>query len=526
MSDNLRTLQSLYSVYEDSSLLLKLEQYAVWTIPSVFPKDNTKGYQNGNSILEHDYQSKGSELVNSLSSKLTQSLFPINQSFFRLNPSEALESQVTQAGYDNLIALETAANNRLMLNASYAQLTYAVKLLIITGNALLVRKDDRVSVYSLRNYVTKRNAFGEVQDIILREKINRKDLTPDIEQALRSANKDIDNRSDVNDYYTLYTRCELVTKETTDKTVVRSWDITQEVDGFPVSTKETYSYELCPYIPAVWSIINGDDYGRGYVEDYTGDFAKLSDISLNLNDYIIETLKITHLVNPTSTTDIDSLAESRSGDYIQGEQGAVTPYEGGDAQKVQIVSSELQLVEQRLERAFMYTANSRDAERVTAYEIQVNAQQAEATLGGVYSQLSQTLHIPLAYLLLYEVVKPVIAEVQRGNIKLGIVTGLQALSRSASNQALVLAAQQAATIVQVFSQLGKQYDIDKIVEQILQSNGIDVKSILKTPEQLQQEAQAQAQQNAEAQAQQAAQIQGSSNQLQQQQAINLAQQGG
>lgn len=137
----------------------------------------------------------------------------------------------------------------------------------------------------------------------------------------------------------------------------------------------------------------------------------------------------------------------------------------------------------------------------------------------MYSQLSQTLHLPLAHLLLNEVVPDVITEVVKGTLKLDIITGLQALSRSASNQALVLAAQQIATVVQVFSQLGKQYDVNAIAEQILLSNGVDTKSILKSPEQLKQEQAQEQQANQQAQAQQIAQ----GTQLQQQQAINSAQ---
>lgn len=517
MNSNVGTTQSLYTTYEDSALLSKLEMYAIWTIASIFPKDNHRNNSQGNAIIEHDYQSKGSELVNSLASKLTQSLFPVGQSFFRINPTDQVQGEITKGGYDNLIALESEANRRLMLNASYAQLTLAIKLLIITGNALLVRRDDKVSVYSLRNYVTKRNAFGEVQDIILREKVNKKDLSPSIKRALGKSGVSVSNQTD-DTYYILYTRVALVITNNS-KGNSKHWQVTQEINGVDVGTNEVYPYDLNPYIPAVWSIVNGDDYGRGYIEDYTGDFAKLSDVSQAMGEYTLEALKILNLVDPSDGTDIDSLANAVSGDYVLGKATSVTPYEGGSSTKLQAVSQDLQLVEQRLERAFMYTGNSRDGERVTAYEIQANAQQAEAVLGGVYSQLSQTLHLPLAHLLLHEVVPQVIDEVIRGTLKLDIITGLQALSRSASNQALVLAAQQIATVVQVFRQLGKQYDTNAIAEQILLSNGIDTKSILKSPEQLKQEQAQEQQANQQAQAQQIAQ----GTQLQQQQAINSAQ---
>jgi hypothetical protein len=51
----------------------------------------------------------------------------------------------------------------------------------------------------------------------------------------------------------------------------------------------------------------------------------------------------------------------------------------------------------RLAKAFMYQANTRDAERVTAYELQRDAQEAENTLGGAYSMLSTATRFACAY---------------------------------------------------------------------------------------------------------------------------------
>ena len=149
----------------------------------------------------------------------------------------------------------------------------------------------------------------------------------------------------------------------------------------------------------------------------------------------------------------------------------------------------------------------------------MNAEEAEQVLGGVYSQLSQNMHLPLAYILLNEVDPSIISAFDLNNIELNILTGLVALSRSSENQALMIAANQIAQAVPVFSQISKKYDIDKLVDGILLSNGIDPASIQKTVEQLQQEA-AQEEQAAMAQ-QQAIMQQG--NQLQNTEAVLAAQ---
>ena len=59
------THESLYRTYTDDSLKRRLEYYALWTIPSVFPKDETV-VPNGNAQIEHDYQSIGALMVNRL----------------------------------------------------------------------------------------------------------------------------------------------------------------------------------------------------------------------------------------------------------------------------------------------------------------------------------------------------------------------------------------------------------------------------------------------------------------------------
>ena len=100
---------------------------------------------------------------------------------------------------------------------------------------------------------------------------------------------------------------------------------------------------------------------------------------------------------------------------------------GGDAAKIQQLASSIQTIFQRLSMAFMYQGNTRDAERVTAEELQMNAREAESALGGVYSQLSQGIHLP--YLLTHEVDSTFITAVIAGyNPK--VITGLPALGRS------------------------------------------------------------------------------------------------
>ena len=459
------TLESLYRKYTDDTLKQKLEYYALWTIPSVFPKDSTH-VPNGNAVIEHDYQSVGAMLVNRLATKLAGSLFPANASFFRIEPSEALKELLDRDGVKSLVELENTACRRLLYNASYAQLVQALRLLIITGDVLVKRFENKVRVFSLKNYVVRRNNVGEVQDIVIRECINYSELPDYIRNSIQ------DKRAP-EDKLILYTRVEKITQFVGD-IAVSKWVETQEVEGRAVNYEATYTDNLCPYIPITWNYVNGDMYGRGYVEEYAGDFAKLSELSQALTEYELNSCIVLNVYNPAGNFDVDRAVSSLSGDWITGNKDAVQAYEVGDYNKIQTLVDNLQAISQRLSVAFMSTSNQREGERVTATEVMQNATEAEQVLGGVYSQLSQNMHMPLAYLLLHEVQPTVINAVERGEFKLDILTGLQALSRSSENQSLLVAASEINAIVPIMAQLSKRFNPDKLIDSILRANGVNV----------------------------------------------------
>ena len=472
------SLNSLFVKYRDDNLLAKLENYALWTIPSVFTKDEDLNYQN--KSIEYDCQSIGAGLVNRLATRLASTLFPANTSFFKIEISPEIKEVLDKQKVANVIALENKACDRLFLNASYAQLVQAMRLLIITGDIMLYRVNEALRVYSLRDYTLKRNHLGDVMDIIIQEHKYWDELEPRVQLLIGS--KPNDNKLKV------YTRVRLV-----EKGAHKYWQLTQEINGRDIGTDVTYPDKLCPYIPVTWNYVNGDNYGRSYVEDYAADLYKLSTLSAALADYQFESMRVIYLVNPQGQFDTESAEKASTGDFINGSVESVSAFEAGDANKIQQIMLSLGEIEQRLNVAFMYMGNTREGERVTAYEISQNAMEAENVLGGVYSQLSQHMHLPLAYLLLHEENELIINDIKRNNITLNILTGLQALSRSSESQALTIAASALNAIIPSFTNLGlsAKWNIDAIAEMVLNSHGVNVADLQYTEEEL---AQIQAQQ--------------------------------
>lgn len=484
------TLEALYRQYADDSLLARLEEYAMWTIPSVFPRDGRIGV-NQNTPIEYDMQSIGADVTFKLATKLARTLFPANQSFFRLDIDDDIKGLMDKRNIQDVISFEHKAADRIFMNASYAQIIQAMLLLIITGECLLVRQNESLRVYSLRDYTAKRNGTGEVLDLIIRECKFYSELPPAVQAKV--------GRVPADDKLTLYTRVKRVYVFDRYK-----WKVSQEINGIDIGTDYEYPEKLCPYIPITWNFVNGDNYGRGYVEIYGSDFKKLSELSLALFDYSIESARLTYLVDPSGAFDVQHAEQAATGEYIHGKAGSVTPIEGGSFQKMNELQASINQIEIRLRAAFMSTGNTRDGERVTAYEIRQNAEEAEQVLGGVYSQLAQGLHLPLARLLLNELDPKLISDIELGNFKLNILTGLQALSRSSENQGLVIAASELNTILPIFAQLGQDsatWNLQAIAEQVLASNGVNVKSLQYTEEQIREREAAQQEANAQAQMQ-------------------------
>lgn len=472
-----RTYESLYDDYKDDSALLKTEDYAKWSLPSIYADPDLR---NGlRQPVARDYQSVGAVLSNHLASKLAAILFPATQSFFRIDSSVGAQAMATalsvtaqQVG-SALASLENEAYRRIFLKSSYHQLVHAMKLLIVTGNTLLYRDSDTGNnhAYSMRQYSMLRDGSGKVLDIVLKERIAIGSLPQSLAPTF--------NGRKLSDNVCLYTRIKRESRPVSDVFVV-----TQEVEGHSLDNRSEYPEAICPYIPITWNLVTGETYGRGLIEDYAGDFAKLSELSEALALYEIEACRVLHLAAPGSGADVDSMAQEESGAWVSAKPGDVAVYEAGDYNKIQALSADLERIFQRLSPSFLYVVNQRQAERVTAEEIRQNAQEAEAALGGVYSSIADSLHIPLAHILCWEVNPDFIQELLSGGLTLSVLTGVAALGRTADIDKLVQASQILAVVMPVLTQSSKRFDPERIIEKVLLGVGLNPDDYSYTEEEL------------------------------------------
>lgn len=496
--------KALFERYRDSVVLQKGTQYAKWTLPQLMA-ELCELQAGGTVILERDFQEIGALLVNNLGSKLTGLLFPSSRPFYKIKASAVITAAAKKQGVKDaellagLARLEMKSCQQLFLNASYEQLVLAIKHLIVTGNVLLYRdsKNNKTMAYGLQSYAVRRDGRGNMMDCILREYTDYESLPTAIQDVLKTKHPSkYREENEGKNRVVLFTRI----KREYNSTGACYYRVSQEADDVPVGVAGTYPEHLCPWQAVCWSLIVGENYGRGLVEDYAGGFAKLSDSSHAATLYGLAASKVVNLVAPGQGADIDELQDAENGEYVQGAEGAVQAYEAGDAGKMEQMRQEIEQVFGRLARAFMYKANTRDAERVTAYELKQDAMEAEATLGGVYSSLSASLQIPLAHILLTETEPGMMEGIVTSEIKLDILAGIPALGRQADVQNIAAAAQDAAAIIPVLKQLSNRVDTEKLLDVIFAGQSVDTSTFYKDQETLDQEAAA-AQQQAQGQAQ-------------------------
>ena len=479
-----QTFKALFQKYRDDSVILKCKQYAHWTLPKLMAELCYHG--KSHQMIERDYQEMGALLTNNLAAKLTALLFPVNRSFFGAAPSEALKLAAKQKGVPEpelqagLSQLEMKASQQVFLNSSYNQLTLAVAHLIVTGNALVFRdsKKKKTVAYGVQSYAIRRTGTGEMADCILREFESFAGLSRElqVQLSMRFPNKYRMDRFDTSvEVYTRITRVE-------EPVGTVGYLIKQEIEGMEIGKPGWYPEHLCPWQAPVWSLLAGEHYGRGLVEDYAGGFASLSDKSEALALYGIAAMKFINLVQPGSGNNIDDMNAAETGEYVQGVNGAIAVQEAGDGAKMQAMIADIQRTFDNLAKAFMYGANTRDAERVTAYELRQQAQEANTALGGQYSALAESFQVPTAHILMTEVEPGTLQGIITGDIKLDIIAGIPALSRGIDVQNILQSAQDAAAIVPPLVQLDDRIDSRKLMDMIYAGQSVDTTMFHRTKE--------------------------------------------
>ena len=328
------------------------------TIPSLIPPD----VHNETSDLYTPFQGIGARGVNNLASKLSLALMPPNSPFFRfmvepytlkdMAQDDAARTQIEQ----QLGEYERAVMSEIETSGDRVAVHEALKHLIVGGNVLLQVGANKTRVVHLDSYVVSRSPNGDVLEIVIVEHVSPNALdkatAANISGKLEGDEKTIEVYTHVerkNEFFTVY----------------------QECKGAVVSgSKGKYKKDNVPFLPLRFSRIDGEDYGRGFVEELFGDLRSLEGLSQAIVEGAAASAKVLFMVNPNGTTRMRTIAQAENTAIIEGNSNDVSVLQMDKFNDFRVAYQAMGGIEERLSQQFMLQSSvQRNGERVTAEEI-------------------------------------------------------------------------------------------------------------------------------------------------------------
>jgi hypothetical protein len=478
------------------------KESAQLTIPSIMASDQDASNiatLTSPATLPKPWQSIGAKGVRNLASKLGLTLFPPTGSFMRyqLHPqfkreldNEERDDQRTEI--ERALAIrEQVIMDDVEANNVRTKADQVLRLLIVTGNALVyLPPEGGMRVFPLNHYVVRRDFTGNVVEIIYLEMLDKATLPANIKQTLIDNGAEaIDGVLETDDAkkskaVSVYTRLRLEGKK---------FMITQEADGFEVDLagKTSVAKNKMPFLALRFVTIDGEDYGRGYVEEYRGDLKSLEELRKAIVIASLNAAKLTPLVAPGAVVTPKKLMEAENGRPIFGREGDIHMLQQNKHADMTVAMNTSAQLQNDLSSAFLLNSSfQRQAERVTAEEIRRMAEELEDALGGVYSVLSQELQLPLAIRTEDRLIKEgALVELEpKDAIKPIVVTGLAAIGRGHEfNRNRELFAFLAQEIMPLVPEIGQYLIPRNILERGAIGLGVPIDGLVKTDEQIQQE---------------------------------------
>ena len=469
--------------------------------------DDDLSTKQSHKKLKTPWQSIGSKAVVTLAAKLMLALLPPQTTFFKLQVrddklGEEIPPEIRSELDLSFSKMERMVMDYIAASSDRVVIHQALKHLIVGGNSLIFMGKDGLKNFPLNRYVVNRDGNGNVLEIVTKELISRSVLG--LELPDKEPNSVVDEtKSSDRDDVEVYTYVRLDNKS-------GRWIWHQEAfDKILPDSRSTAPKKASPWLPLRFNTVDGEDYGRGRVEEFIGDLKSLEALSQALVEGAAAASKVIFLVSPSSTTKPKTIADAGNGAIVQGRPEDVAVIQVGKTADFSTAAQMVQSLERRIAEAFMQL-NVRQSERTTAEEVRLTQLELEQQLGGLFSLLTVEFLIPyLNRTLLVLQRSKELPNIPKDLVRPQIVAGVNALGRGQDRESLT------AFVTTIAQTLGPealmQYiDPSEAIKRLAAAQGIDILNLVKTEQQLQeeQEQQFQAQQQ-QALLEQAGQLAGS-----------------
>lgn len=356
---------------------------AALSIPTLMPP---QGWNGRAQTLNQPYQGLAARGVINLSNKLMTTILPAGMSSFKLGiPKKTLLDagalEEPEDAVKGLAQAEQIVTDYIEAKGWRKPTTMTLQLLAATGNALeYVGQDGKIRVFRLDQYVVSKDPAGNLLEVVICQKVSPDALSESLKSMVPNAN----DKQSVEKTIELYTWV---------RRVGEGYEWEQWIDDKKIPNSEGKA-KLSPFSPLVWSAVPGEDYGRGKVEEHIADIEALDDLTKSVLDG--SRIAAFHVlgVNPNGTNVrlADELKDADNGDVLSFMPDDLFMAQFGNVPGLQIAQAEVQRLSTDLSKAFLMTQGvQRNAERVTATEMRMLAEELDGALGGVYSMLSEEM---------------------------------------------------------------------------------------------------------------------------------------
>ena len=430
--------------------------------------------------LDTPWQSVGSKCVVTLAAKLMLALLPPQSTFFKFQIrddklGEDFPPEVRSELDLSFSKLERMVMDSIAASSDRVTIHQAIKHLVVGGNALIYMGKEGLKHYPLNRYVVERDGNGNVIEIVTKEVINR-NLLPDGLKELESIpNSPGDvgggigsrNEEDV-DVYTCV------------KLKGNKWVWHQEAfDKIVPGSQGKAPKDASPWVVLRFHSVDGENYGRGRVEEFLGDFRSLEALSQALVEGSAAAAKVIFTVSPSSTTKPQTIASAGNGAIVQGRPDDIGVIQVGKTADFATAAQMMQSLERRLLDAHL-VLNVRQSERTTAEEVRLTQLELEQQLGGLFSLLTVEFLVPyLNRKLLILQRSGEIPRIPKDYVNPTIVAGINALGRGQDRESLT---QFITTIAQTLGPEAMMQFInaDEAIKRLAAAQGIDVLNLVKS----------------------------------------------
>ena len=442
------------------------------TIPYLIQRDE---FRVTHQSLKQPWQSVGSKAVVTLAAKLMLALLPPQTTFFKLQIRDDKLGTELPAEIRSELDLSFAKMDSIAASSDRVVVHQAIKHLVVGGNALIYMGKEGLKHYPLNRYVVERDGNGNVIEIVTKELINKKLLPKELVEKDNQVN---DRNYAHEDDVEVYTHVRLDNNR---------WLWHQEAYGKRVpGTEGKAPKDANPWLVLRFNSVDGENYGRGRVEEFLGDLKSLDALSQALVEGSAAAAKVVFVVSPSSTTKPATIAQAGNGAIVQGRPEDIGVIQVGKTADFNTAMTMMQQLERRLSEAFLIL-NVRQSERTTAEEVRLTQLELEQQLGGLFSLL--TVEFLLPYLnrkMLVLQRSGQLPRIPKDLVNPTIVAGINALGRGQDRESLT------SFIMTIAQTLGPealmQYiNADEAIKRLAAAQGIDVLNLVKSMEQIQQE---------------------------------------